>query len=144
MKSSPTGAVPHRLQEAHHLLWRGAVGAGQAGAVDGVDGGALGGGELLDHGRPGGGGAAAAEFGAEQLQQHLGEEVVRVDVGGVDEGADRRRVDHGDRRRRSLRRRCRSRPRARPATPEARSEESSFEAATMAGSAAKLPAAAEL
>ena len=29
-------------------------------------------------------------------------------------------------------------------TPEARSEESSFEAATMAGSAAKLPAAAEL
>ena len=40
MKSSPTG-VSASPAAGDHLLRRGAVGAGQAGAVDGVDGGAL-------------------------------------------------------------------------------------------------------
>ena len=46
---------------------------------------------------PGGGRAGAAEARAEQLHQHLGEEVVGVDVGGVDDLVERRRADDGDR-----------------------------------------------
>ena len=72
---------PHRLQEAHDLQRRGPVAAGQPGAVDGVDGGALAAGEFLDTAAPAAVVPAPPEFGAEQLDQHLGEEVVRVDVG---------------------------------------------------------------
>ena len=84
---------------------------------------------------------AAAEFGAEQLDQHLGEEVVGVDVGVVDQGVDR--AASGRRRSSSRRPRRRRRGRSRaadPSTPAARSEATSFEAATLAGSEAKLPA----
>src|SRR3954464_6920080 len=44
--------------------------------------------------RPGGGGAAPAEPRAEQLDQHLGEEVVRPDVGGVDDAVKGGGADH--------------------------------------------------
>ena len=66
----------HFLQQVDDLARGGAVGAGQAGAVDRVDAGSCPRGELLDHRGPGGRGAGAAEPRAEQLDQGLREEVV--------------------------------------------------------------------
>ncbi len=53
-------------------------------------------GECLHDLGAGRGGPGAAETGADQLHQHLGEEVVRVDVGGVDDAGQRWRFDPGE------------------------------------------------
>src|SRR4029077_6137361 len=79
------GRLAHRLQEPHHLRRGGAVAAGQAGAVDCVDPRSLAVGEALDDFGARLGRAGAAEVGTEQLCQHLGEEVVGVDVGSFDQ-----------------------------------------------------------
>ena len=97
MNSSPTADVAHRLEQPHDLQRRGPARPRQPRAVDGVQPRALAVRELLDDPGAGGGASFAAEMGAEQLDQHLGEEVVGVDVGEVDDRAHRRRFDRGDR-----------------------------------------------
>ena len=83
----------HAEQQVDDLARAGAVGAGQAGAVDGADGGAVGGGEGLDYACARRGRAGAAEMCPEQLDQHLGEVVVGVDVGQVDQPVEGRGAD---------------------------------------------------
>ena len=58
---------------------------------------------VAHHARARGGRAGAAERGAEVLEQRLGQEVVRGDVGQADEVAHRRRGDGGQRLRRGRR-----------------------------------------
>ncbi len=100
----------HLLQERDHLARRGAVGSREPGAVvePRVDPEAR---ELAAHHRGSRcGRAGAAEAGAQALQQHLGEEVVRGCVGEADERSQARRL-HGRKRRGRNRRPARVDPR---------------------------------